>query len=194
MGQYYRAAMEIDGEISIYDPWKYNSGAKLTEHSWAYNPMILDVMADLYQYGKPACIWWVGDYTCDEEGFDDDSELQSVYFACWGKFCKKPDEPRKKEEQLEKEFFDDKYLVNDSRKIAVHLGQYFRENVDLKGEGWCTSPISLLTATCNHSGGHYGGINQDDIGTWCGDEISIRDAVPDGFHEVMYHFWESFLH
>ena len=53
-------------------------------------------------------------------------------------------------------------------------------------------PLSLLTAEGNGlGGGDYYGVNDDLVGSWARDIISMEDEIPDGFTELVCEFGEE---
>jgi hypothetical protein len=56
---------------------------------------------------------------------------------------------------------------------------------------WIIYPLSLLTATSNgRGGGDYHGKNNDSVGYWLGDKISVELEEPKGFEELVPDFTE----
>lgn len=70
----------------------------------------------------------------------------------------------------------DKFLVNYTKKIYIDGTIYFI--TARNEEGWCTNPLSLLTALGNgQGGGDYRGKEEEKIGAWAGDWISV-EGIP----------------
>ena len=69
MGQYYKVLKkEGNGKLTVYnrniivDGKEENMMAKLTEHSWWYNPFVNAVCQSIYENAKRSRIIWMGDY------------------------------------------------------------------------------------------------------------------------------------
>lgn len=168
MGQYYRVAIKPDGsDIKVNSRkefWGNYVGLKLMEHAYLHNGLVQAVGAMLH---KGKCrVAWVGDYAEDEElkGLTN-GELD--YGMVW------------KDDVLKSPFdevdfgFAGKFLVN--RTKGLYLS--FDEHSEKSGQDIC--PFALLTAVGNgRGGGDYCGTNQDIVGSWCWDELSIVDEEP----------------
>ena len=63
MGQYFKCIMTKGKKQKNYTycSWDYGNGAKLTEHSWLVNPMVLAVTTKLIN--NPMRVAWMGDYS-----------------------------------------------------------------------------------------------------------------------------------
>ena len=69
MGQYYKVLKkEGNGKLTVYNRNIIVDGkeeymmAKLTEHSWWYNPFVNAVCQSIYESAKRSRIIWMGDY------------------------------------------------------------------------------------------------------------------------------------
>ena len=69
MGQYYKQAIEQDGNLDIFDAQTVNdwNGRKLMEHSWIGNSF-MDAISERI-HNKPANIVWCGDYADEPQDF-----------------------------------------------------------------------------------------------------------------------------
>ena len=84
---------------------------------------------------------------------------------------------------------DGKYLVNHSQQVYLNCDSYYERNKD--NDDWCVNPLSLLTAIGNGlGGGDYRGINEDYVGEWAWETISVEDEVPADYAEVEFDFKE----
>ena len=89
-----------------------------------------------------------------------------------------------------------KYLVNHTKQIYLDCDAYYeRCKVKQYGDYWCIHPLSLLTCIGNGmGGGDYRSPSDDstydEVGTWAWDEISIDDAIPEGYAETEITFKE----
>lgn len=178
MGQYYRQAIEQDGNLDIFDAQVSGeglNGVKLMEHSWIGNSF-MDAISERI-HNKPANIVWCGDYADEPQDFVtiDWINYRTVY----------PEEHRKIPtlDKLPKKFdYSHKYLVNHTNKSYVDFDLYISKCKDK--DGWTVHPLSLLTAVGNGRGG--GDYYKDCadyymVGAWAGNNIEITDKVPDGY-------------
>lgn len=178
MGQYYNTLIERNGEATAYN--RRVSGeytpAKLTEHAWWENPFVTTITNLLWK--DPAKVAWVGDYSnCEEKAIK-----ENLYERAWSDDA----------QGIEKRemYLDGKYLVDHTQKLVLDCDAYKSASTD--ADGWCLHPLPLLTAIGNGEGcGDYFGINKEDVGSWCWDEISVEDEPPEGYKPVMYTFVDA---
>lgn len=197
MGQYYSIIIKRpDGKIN-YNHRKIKGCdyqmAKLMEHSWMQNDTILAIVDQIY---KEKCrLIWCGDYAEADE-IDDASNGEASYNNLladdeYKKF--KDNEVSEPFEKFDGEEFDysGKFLVNHTKKVYIAFDDYIKKSTNK--EGWCISPISLLTAIGNgRGGGDYDGKNVKKVGSWAWDEISIEDEKPGkGFKKSPIFFYEE---
>ena len=173
MGQYYRVyTKNKKGKETIYNrtvDGKYTR-AKLTEHSWWLNPFVNTICHKIHH--KPLIIAWVGDYAEGE-----------IHDIVWDKTVKTS---YITEAQV---VLYEKYLVNHTKKTYLDCDKYYEKCSDKYK--WCLHPLPLLTAIGNGSnGGDYHGINQDKIGIWAMDSISVEEKIPKGYTEFFIEFKE----
>ena len=179
MGQYYKQAIEQDGNLDIYnaqvteDDW---NGLKLMEHSWISNPF-MDAMTNRI-YKQPANIVWCGDYADEPQDFTGIEWInyKTIY----------PETGRSETQTLNKlpEKFDysHKYLINHTKKVYVDFDLYISKCTD--SDGWCVHPLSLLTAIGNGRGGgdyHDEYVDYYMVGSWAGDTIEVTDTIPNDY-------------
>ena len=196
MGQYYGIIIKRpDGKIN-YNNRKIEGCdyqmAKLMEHSWMQNDTILAIVNQIY---KEKCrLIWCGDYAEADE-IDEVSNGEASYDNLWG-----GDEHKKfKSNEISEPFtkydgdkfdYSGKFLVNHTKKFYIAFDDYIKKSTNK--DGWCISPISLLTAIGNgRGGGDYGGKNVKKVGSWAWDEISIEDEKPKGFKKSPIFFYEE---
>lgn len=177
MGQYYKQAIEQDGNLDIFDTQTVNdwNGRKLMEHSWIGNSF-MDAISERI-HNKPANIVWCGDYANEPQDFVtiDWINYETIY-------PKDGREPQRLEELPEKFDYSHKYLVNHTNKCYVDFDLYMSKCKDK--DGWILHPLSLLTAVGNGRGGGDYNENCVDyymVGAWAGNNIEITDKVPDGY-------------
>ena len=169
MGQYYCVLVEDkDGHPIRVSPNEYNSGLKLTEHSWWENYFVNRIVA--YLLNNPKRVAWVGDYSY-EEPVSIKYNLHSLAYNTKFSIL----EVGEKEIFKEKKTLDGFYLVNHTKEIYLDCDKYkTRSN---KNE-WIIHPLPLLTAVGNGlGGGDYHGINEEDVGSWCYDTISVQKII-----------------
>ena len=212
MGQYYRPTIVApDGRIMSLDTHTFDSGAKLTEHSWISNELVNAAYSLILD--SPKRVAWIGDYALDpydrESDGSDTSDypyikamtletFQPYYDSAWGE----------ESQQLDKKLFSKKdlnilnhnttgmYLVNHTKQVYINLETYIYD-CSVKGgtwDGWCMNPLPLLTACGNGQGGgdyHDSRSSYEDIGIWAFDSLEYTDTVSDGFSEVSFRFFDN---
>lgn len=183
MGQYYDILMEQKGQFYHSDRTVDNEhmGAKLTEHSWFENDLLRCVQFSIYK--MPSRVYWVGDYADDENRKINNltpKDIKEIYSLCYDK-----DYRKKKGVREINTFYSNggslslngKFLVNRTKKIFLDGALY--HTIAINEEGWCTNPLSLLTALGNgQGGGDYFGKEREKIGAWAGDWLSVEDIPP----------------
>ncbi len=169
MGQYYRPVITDNGNQTIIDPHCADNGAKLMEHSYIDNSLVLAV-ADLI-YKKPKAIVWCGDYATDDE-----LKPFGITTKIWEKDIKETYSPAL-------ETMVGKWLINHTQGIQLKL--------DKDGDELCICPLPLFTAVGNgRGGGDYRGDCMDDVGMWAGDVISIEDVANPQYETTVNPFKE----
>lgn len=209
MGQYYRIFTQFDDlEIRIFElklyfnlsgapdtpDWAtewlkedsfgdyYPPGLKLMEHSWLDSRFMRAFNNYLYEH-HPMRVVWCGDYATPKECND----LGFCYNWIWKRDAFRERLIYEGEKNVDKF----KYFVNKSKNLYLDLEKYRQECTD--EEGWCISPISLLTALGNDRGGgdfHKGCIGYESVGTWAGDYVTILEEKPSGCEEFNVRFIE----
>ena len=180
MGQYYKAYIKRENENPIVlEPWDYNNGAKLMEHSWLGNDFVNAAYILIEE--NPARVGWIGDYSedvnCDEE----------IYETCWNANAIATLVPVDCNFFIEDERIVGKgYLINHSKKEFIDLKNYAIAAIDT----WrmVANPLSLLTAIGNGLGGgdyRESDINYDLVGYWFMDEIEYKkENYPSDYKNV----------
>lgn len=191
MGQYYRIlTQDKNGKFKVYDRSvnKKYMFAKLTEHSWIGNSFMDSFCTTIIN--KPQRIAWIGDYAEELDNIPNEIDkdyLKTLYEMTWKKLHSNTVNRAKID-------YRKYYLVNHSKNDCIDLNTYIKENTD--EYGWCIHPLSLLTALGNGlGGGDYHGTNQDIIGSWCWDNISLEEKEAfdnTSFVKVMYKFKENY--
>ena len=177
MGQYYRPILtDVDGNIKVYNrdvDGEYTL-AKLMEHSWWLNEFVGTICNKIFC--KQHRVAWVGDYADDADSVNEISEdgLKWFHKTAW----------KRKGRGVKKDilYLDGLYLVNHTKEIYMDCNIYKSE---CNRDGWIIHPLPLLTAIGNGlGGGDYRGINEDYVGSWAYDRISIEVNIPDGYHKA----------
>jgi len=176
MGQYYKPINLKTMEWLYAHEYSHN-GLKLTEHSWIGNDFVGAVMKLLTKgnswYKKP--IVWCGDYF-SEKGEED------YYHKAKDKkkiFTKKIMNEKDQNKSI---------LVNHTKKQYV----LYSKQPAIDKDGWKQNPLPLLTALGNQrGGGDYYGLNEDKIGIWARDVLSIEFKIPEGYEEFEIVFNEN---
>ena len=189
MGQYYKAVnLDRQEYLSSYD---YDSGAKLMEHSWLLNPMLIAAMHLLAPGGRwhKTRLVWAGDYA-DEKAYLDG--FSNVYYVDERGVNHVHNVYSYAKKHFEK--INDQYEYNPSLRYIINHTK--KQYVDLAKcpmiDGWMIHPLSLLTASGNgRGGGDYRGHNKHLVGLWAGDVISSDSKVPQGYEEITPDFREE---
>jgi len=173
MGQYYKIIIlgENKDFIRFFINISYGLGLKLTEHSYQNINFLNTIEYLLSSKGSfyKSRIVWAGDYADSEENnsknlyhiTDDESNKEYVL-----KFTKLEDEH--------------KYIVNHTKKQFIDKSKYKSIH-----------PLPFITAEGNgRGGGDYYGTNEEFIGSWSRDIISMEKDIPDDFIEFEHMFDE----
>ena len=174
MGQYYKPT-SINKMESLYSH-DYGSMSKLMEHSYIGNHFVniaeymLSPIGDWHKHS----FVWAGDYADEEESgnnlYSDAKEIQL------------DDRPSfSYSEYSEKS--SGRYIVNHTKKEYVD-----KDIVPEDEEGWKVHPLPLLTCEGNGRGGGDYREENEFIGIWARDEISIEKEEPKDFKEIIPHF------
>jgi len=175
MGQYYKciilAEKPVEGEKecvrTFVNPHVYSEGAKLTEHSYCKSTFMRTVEALLRNGGTfyKSRIVWAGDYADKEPGSE-----RNLYDSLG-------------EEDLgytvAEYTYDHTFIVNHTkREYAMKINQFH--------------PLPLLTAEGNgRGGGDYRGVDEDLVGTWARDVISVKMEAPADYTMLVHNFGED---
>lgn len=171
MGQYYLAivlAEKEDSKPEVIRIFMEMMGAKLAEHAYLDNP---HVKAFEYQLTKEGMFYksrvvWAGDYA------DKEPELEKNLYHITEDF------PNKFLIGAERNMIEYRYIINHTKKLFV----------DKKNQQQF-HPLPLLTAEGNgRGGGDYSGSDENFIGTWARDVISVEKDKPEGYEEFKCHF------
>ena len=178
MGQYYKVIILAENGVCKKDYIRFYidlwCGMKLLEHSYLKNDFVNTIEYLLSPNGSfyKSRIVWAGDYADVEKDSnanlyhitDGDDESDKVY--------------RPKPMILEPEYI---YIVNHTKKQFIDKTKYL-----------IIHPLPLITAEGNgRGGGDYHGSNEELVGSWARDVISIEKEVPEGFSEFMEKFGQD---
>jgi len=163
MGQYYKAIILGEAKLSkqeiiriFMEAWNYNNGAKLTEHSYLLNSFVNAFEFLLTPEGMfyKSRVVWAGDYADNEEGLE-----ANLYQLTDG--------------QTEKHHLGNIKNTEDYRYIINHTKKQYVDKQRNKTDDF--HPLPLLTAEGNgRGGGDYRGIDENLIGIWARDVISVE--------------------
>lgn len=176
MGQYYHPT-NLDKEEWL-SPYEYNGGAKLMETSWLLNGFVQTVESLLTPDGPwhKNRIVWAGDYADNEQCYkcphtleDDDEDNDGNNLYCLIGIDENKISPD--EVNLATKF---RFIVNHSKKVYVD-----KRDLNKVDDDWIIHPLPLFTCEGNGRGG--GDFRNDDerVGTWARDIISIEAIEPD---------------
>lgn len=175
MGQYYKPMLKPKGGRvwKCFNPWDFNNGAKLMEHSYIGNAVTNYVKNLILR--TPMRLVWAGDYADDEKGKD--TNLYCLFEA------KEPKDKSVPQESIESM----RYLVNHKKKLYVDYSKVEKDEY-----GYRIDPMPLLCAEGNgRGGGDYHGSAMNLIGSWARDLISVESEIPNGYTELVPSFREG---
>lgn len=186
MGQYYKAVILDKNRKTpkgFLSPWSLNNGAKLMEHSWLGNNLVSIfeklLTPDGLFYKSP--VVWAGDYADEDKGLK-----TNVYQRCADNL------ELKESTKLTASF---KYIVNHDKKEFVNKTKvpvsstydYVDEKTKKnKKVTYRIHPLPLLTCEGNgRGGGDFNGDNEL-VGSWARNIISIEKEIPTGYKEIKF--------
>ena len=178
MGQYFQACLKgqrAKKNWRKYSPHALNCGAKLTEHSYKECWYVMYIKHFLFKHKQ--YVVWAGDYADDEPGRDDNLfDLgKSMQIRKEELDCAIAEQPSMR------------YLVNHTKRLYLDY-----EKLNPTKYGDTNDPLPLFTAEGNgRGGGDYFGENQERVGEWARDLISIEEEIQNGYTEVESpFFWD----
>ena len=202
MGQYF-SALVIDGQNNVakLSPLEFDTYCKLTEHSWVSNPFVNAAYSLIRNRRRKVA--WIGDYSMKPYDPAADNYARALpyreYAALYEIAQGESDLPSMKRGAFFKPdveclmyYTKGMFLLNHSRSLYIDIADYIRRSID--AEGWCLSPLPLLTACGNGRGNgdfckEYSGFEH--VGTWAFDWVEYTDRVPEGFAEFPIRFAEE---
>lgn len=176
MGQYYDILINQDNRY-YYSDRKVDGKrefAKLMEHSWFENDTLKCICSFIYQ--KPSQVFWVGDYADNVTNQINTLSVKKIKEIYDLTYCNEKNVETLLLTSANQISLKDRFLVNHTKKIFIDGDEYF--NLAQNNDGWCTHPLSLLTALGNgQGGGDFFGENKEKVGAWAGDLISVEDKL-----------------
>ena len=178
MGQYYKP-VSVEKREHVYSH-SYNNGLKLMEHSLIGNDFV-GVVEDLIAEGGAwhgDKIAWAGDYADEEK-----NRKSNLY-----ELCKKQIRPRVSKNKY-------RYVINmdtkefvDTKKIPLS-DVYTEEN----GKEWpyTIHPLPLLTCEGNGRGGGDFRKEDDLVGSWARNRVTVSTRKPKGYTEIEFNLFEG---
>ena len=170
MGQYYKPT-SVDKMESLYSH-DYGSMSKLMEHSYIGNDFVsiaenlLSPEGRWYKHG----FVWAGDYA------DEEPSGSNLFTLA-------------KEIKLESYYFDGEYTYKGRYIINDNTKEYIDKDIAPEDEeGWKVHPLPLITCEGNGRGGGDYRKENEHIGIWARDRISIENSIPEGYTELIPHF------
>ena len=166
MGQYYKPT-SVDKMESLYSH-DYGHMSKLMEHCYIGNHFVsiaenlLSPEGRWYKHG----FVWAGDYA------DEEPSGNNLYTLA-----------KEIKINLHNGSSAGRYIINHSLKEYVD-----KEKAPKDEEGWSVHPLPLLTCEGNGRGGGDYRIDNDSIGYWARDRISVENSIPEGYTELVPNF------
>jgi len=181
MGQGYRAlilASETETEPEIIRTWInsncYGNGYKLMEHSYVGNKYVeaLEYLISPLGMFYKSRVVWAGDYADSEAGSDKNLNAMTFDDEIDGRMSA-----------------PSKYDMSPYRYVVNHTQKLYVDKNMKDDEGWSIHPLSLLTAEGNgRGGGDYRGNNDQLVGTWARNVISVEKEAPESYTELVCEF------
>ncbi len=162
MGQYYFPVLLNDDRTlkQWFEPWAFENGAKLIEHSYVGNNFVEAVVAAIRD--NPTKLVWLGDYS--------DNDI------LWDK-CKKSEEKKAKVKKADVSGL--RYFVNHDRREWFDLEKQ-KVPAFPSDEELSFHPLPILTADGNgNGGGDYCGDHMEYVGLWAYNSIEATTKRPD---------------
>lgn len=150
------------------EPHNGGNGAKLTEHAHISAAVVQAAIFYLSREGPfyKTRFVWAGDYA-GEEPVTSDGQSENLYH--WAL-----EEPKKSLPMMKTEGDAYHFFVNHSKREYIDMRKFHRYH-----------PIPLLTAEGNgRGGGDYRGLNEEYVGIWARDTLSVEEEVPADFTEL----------
>ncbi len=174
MGQYFHPCiLTVKDGIAVIVAWlsahRFGNGLKQMEHAYLDNNFVgaFEWLISPEGPHHKAPVVWAGDYGSIENGYKD----TTLYALCSEETHANP--------QGDGAAFP--LVVNHTKRVFV-------DKRNVKGN---IHPLPLLTMeTAGGGGGDYRGLNEQFLGIWARDVISVEKTVPEGYEEVSFEFEE----
>jgi hypothetical protein len=151
----------------------YGNGLKLMEHSYIGNNFVGTFENRLI--GNPQRVAWAGDYADECKGMK-----SNLYMRCKDSLRVIPKEMTPSENEFP-------FVINHTKKQFVDK----RKSLPIPNWGAKIHPLPLLTCEGNgRGGGDFRGENEF-VGAWARDLISVDVEAPKGFEEIISLFMED---
>jgi len=181
MGQGYKAIILAsqtnanDSEIirTWVDSHTYGNGYKLMEHSYIGNNYVeaLEYLISPLGMFYKSRVVWAGDYADNETGHPDNLYIQASNM------------PTTMSTPPRQDMSAYRYVVNHTKKL------YIDKNIE--DADFTIHPLPLLTAEGNgRGGGDFHGNNEELVGTWARDTLSVEMVFPAAYQELICDFSE----
>lgn len=189
MGQYFKAVLVNGNNVEVHASWPYNNGAKQVEHCYRGNDYTEAVMERIRKLG-PTRLVWMGDYADEvldemiEKSGDNEERkyhnefLKTLYRVAWRSYLKdgisvespfKTYTPIDDWEKNRKMY----YVANLSKQEYVMVLPYVSSQ-----DTPVVHPVPLLCSVRGGGGGDYHGMDEDLLGRWAGDMLTITTKKP----------------
>ena len=194
MGQYYKPIIlaEKQGEHEEVKCWmyshEYDNGMKLMEHSWLANGFVRTFESLLAE--TPQRVVWAGDYADEEPNrtytYDGKEHEANLYNLCEDTLKVRPN--------IQEKYY--RYLINHTKGLYIDKNKIPVSDVwtDPKtGKKWDFQihPLPLLTCEGNGRGGGDYRKEEEIVGTWARDVISVSTTKPKGLKEFEFNLVED---
>ena len=182
MGQYYSASILAKNKKTVekwVSPYDYDNGAKLMEHSWLGNNFVLAFESLIYK--NPQRVVWAGDYADECKG-----RKTNIHQRCIDKKVVKPTAHLKAD--------DVRFIVNHTKKQFVDTNKVLKITASWVGNyDYRIHPLPLLTCMGNGRGGgdFIDEDNNNIVGSWARDLISVEPDIPKDYVELMFDLIEK---
>lgn len=180
MGQYYKPIiLDENNKPKVWSlSHDYDNGLKLMEHSYLENNFVQTFEYLLTPNGGhyKSKVVWSGDYADEEpdtEYIDHEGKkrYRNLYDLCEDEIKINP------KVKDTKEF---NYIINHTKKM------YVDKTAVPDSDGWKLHPLPILTCEGNGRGGGDYRIENDLIGSWSRDVISVETEVPKGYEKLNF--------
>jgi hypothetical protein len=180
MGQYYMPAILAKNKKTVSAflySHDYSNGLKLMEHSWIGNNFVRAFESLIHK--NPQIVVWAGDYAAECK-----QRKSNVYNRCLDKVRQRPATKLTND--------DCRFIVNHTKKEFVDTSKVMPIDSAWASDDDRIHPLPLLTSEGNGKGGgdYFGKADQNLVGTWARNLISVEPEAPKDFKELIVNFNE----